>query len=140
MVKRVREDVEKKLLGKDPETNIFTALSKSKENIGGAIAQSNEDNKEYFASIMQMVQGLEVAINDIESQKRQDHPDDNIFSLPESTEEAISRILSQNASMMSHSQEILQILKKVKEEKPVPKIEPLSCKVETFSFDDIVLE
>jgi hypothetical protein len=41
-----------------------------------------------------MVQGLEVAINDIESQKKQENPDDNIFSLPESTEEAIARILS----------------------------------------------
>jgi predicted transcriptional regulator len=27
MMKRVRDDVEKKILGKDPETNIFTALS-----------------------------------------------------------------------------------------------------------------
>jgi hypothetical protein len=27
MIKRVRDDVEKKILGKDPETNIFTALS-----------------------------------------------------------------------------------------------------------------
>ena len=70
MVKQMKDDVEKKILGKDPETNIFVALSQSKENIGGAIAQSNEDNKEYFASIMQMFQGLEVAINDIESQKK----------------------------------------------------------------------
>jgi hypothetical protein len=43
---------------------------------------------------MQMVQGLEVAINDIECQKMHEHPDDHIFSLPESTEEAIARILS----------------------------------------------
>jgi hypothetical protein len=27
MMKRVRDDFEKKILGKDPETNIFTALS-----------------------------------------------------------------------------------------------------------------
>ena len=58
------------MLGKDAETNIFKAVSQSKENIGEAIAQSNEDNKECFASIVQMVQGLELAINDIESQKR----------------------------------------------------------------------
>jgi len=43
---------------------------------------------------MQMAQGLEVAINDIESQNRQEHPDDHIFNLPESTEESITRILS----------------------------------------------
>ena len=94
MMRRVRDDVEKKILGKDEETNIFKALSQSKENVGGAIAQSNEDNKEYFASIMQMVQGLEGAINDIESQKRQEHQDALVFSLPESTEESITRILT----------------------------------------------
>jgi hypothetical protein len=38
MMKRVRDDVEKKILGKDPETNIFSALSQNKENIGGTIA------------------------------------------------------------------------------------------------------
>ena len=41
---------------------------------------------------------------------------------------------------MSHSQEILQILKKVKDVKPIPQMEPPKCKVETFSFDDIVTE
>jgi hypothetical protein len=41
-----------------------------------------------------MVQGLELAINDIESQKRQEQPEDHIFILPESTEESITRILS----------------------------------------------
>ena len=41
---------------------------------------------------------------------------------------------------MSHSQEILQILKKVKQERPVPQREPPECKVETFSLDDLVLE
>jgi hypothetical protein len=38
MMRRVRDDVEKKILGKDEETNIFKAMSQSKENIGGAIA------------------------------------------------------------------------------------------------------
>jgi hypothetical protein len=41
-----------------------------------------------------MVQGLEVAINDIESQKKEHHPDDFIFNLHESAEESINRILS----------------------------------------------
>ena len=41
---------------------------------------------------------------------------------------------------MSHSQEILQILKKVKQEKPVPQREHTECKVETFSFEDLVTE
>jgi hypothetical protein len=36
---------------------------------------------------MQMVQGLEEVINDIESQKNYDDPEDLIFDLPESTEE-----------------------------------------------------
>ena len=43
---------------------------------------------------MQMVQGLEVAISDIESQKRQENPHDLNFYLQESTEESITRILS----------------------------------------------
>jgi hypothetical protein len=38
MMRRVRDDVEKNILGKDAETNIFKAVSQSKENIGGAIA------------------------------------------------------------------------------------------------------
>jgi hypothetical protein len=38
MMRRVRDDVEKNILGKDVETNIFKAVSQSKENIGGAIA------------------------------------------------------------------------------------------------------
>jgi hypothetical protein len=38
MMRRVRDDVEKYLLGKDAETNLFKAMSQSKENIGGAIA------------------------------------------------------------------------------------------------------
>jgi hypothetical protein len=38
MMRKVKDDVEKKILGKDPETNIFKALNQSKENIGGAIA------------------------------------------------------------------------------------------------------
>jgi hypothetical protein len=42
--------------------------------------------------------------------------------------------------MMSHSQEILQILKKVKDEKPVPQREPPKCEVESFLFEDIVME
>ena len=37
---------------------------------------------------------IEVPEREEESQKRQEHPDDHIFSLPESTEEAIARILS----------------------------------------------
>ena len=94
MIRRVRDDVEKKILGKDSETNIFKALNQSKENVSGAIAQSNEDNKEYLSSIMQMVQGLEVAINDIESQKKQDHQDALIFNLPDTTEESITRIVT----------------------------------------------
>jgi hypothetical protein len=31
MMKRVRDNIEKKLLGKDEETNVFKALNKSKE-------------------------------------------------------------------------------------------------------------
>jgi hypothetical protein len=69
MMKRVKDDIEKKLLGKDEDTNVFKALSKNKENMEGAIAQSNEDNKEYFLSIIEMVQGLELGIIDIENQK-----------------------------------------------------------------------
>jgi hypothetical protein len=38
MMRRVRDDVEKNLLGKDSETKIFKAMSQSKENIRGAIA------------------------------------------------------------------------------------------------------
>ena len=38
MMKRMRDDVEKKILGKDSDTNIFKALNQSKEQIGGAIA------------------------------------------------------------------------------------------------------
>jgi hypothetical protein len=38
MMRRVRVDFEKNLLGKDAEFNIFKAVSQSKENIGGAIA------------------------------------------------------------------------------------------------------
>jgi hypothetical protein len=45
----------RQILGKDEETNIFTALSKSNQNLGGAIALQNEDNKEYFESIIHMV-------------------------------------------------------------------------------------
>jgi len=38
MMKKMKDDFEKKMLGKDPETNIYKAISQSKENIGGAIA------------------------------------------------------------------------------------------------------
>ena len=38
MMKKMKDDVEKKMLGKDPETNLYKAISQSKENIGGAIA------------------------------------------------------------------------------------------------------
>ena len=38
MMRRVRDDVEKNMLGKDAETNIFKAMGQSKETIGGAIA------------------------------------------------------------------------------------------------------
>ena len=55
----------RKILGKDEETNIFTALSKSNENLGGAIALQNEDNKEYFQSIIHMVQSLELVSQEI---------------------------------------------------------------------------
>jgi hypothetical protein len=41
---------------------------------------------------------------------------------------------------MSHSQEVLQILKRVKEEKPIPQREPSKCEVETYSFDNIIIE
>jgi hypothetical protein len=40
---------------------------------------------------------------------------------------------------MSHSQEILQILKKVKQEKPIPQREPSECKIENFSLEDLVI-
>jgi hypothetical protein len=39
----------KKILGKDEDTNIFKAVNKGNENLGGAIAQQNEDNKEQFS-------------------------------------------------------------------------------------------
>ena len=55
----------RKILGKDEETNIFTALSKSNENLGGAIALQNKDNKEYFQSIIHMVQNLELVSQEI---------------------------------------------------------------------------
>jgi hypothetical protein len=45
----------KKILGKDEDTNIFKAVNKANENLGGAIAQQNDDNKEQFSSIIQMV-------------------------------------------------------------------------------------
>jgi hypothetical protein len=54
-----------------------------------------------------MVQGLEVAINAIENQKVQGEP-----FLPESTEESINKILSQNDALMGRSQEIIQLLKR----------------------------
>jgi len=38
----------KKILGKDEDTNIFKAVNKANENLGGAIAQQNDDNKEQF--------------------------------------------------------------------------------------------
>jgi hypothetical protein len=38
MMKRVKDDIEKKMLGKDEETNIFKAISREKELLGGAIA------------------------------------------------------------------------------------------------------
>jgi hypothetical protein len=39
----------KKILGKDEDTNIFKAVNKGNENLGGAIAQHSEDNKEQFS-------------------------------------------------------------------------------------------
>jgi len=38
MMRRVKDDIEKKMLGKDEETNIFKAISREKEVLGGAIA------------------------------------------------------------------------------------------------------
>jgi len=38
MMRRVKDDIEKKMLGKDEETNIFKAISREKELLGGAIA------------------------------------------------------------------------------------------------------
>jgi hypothetical protein len=69
MIRRVKDDIEKKMLGKDENTNIFKALSKNREDTVSAIANSNDDNKEYFGSIIQMVQGLELAIMDLEKEK-----------------------------------------------------------------------
>ena len=69
MIRRVKDDIEKKIIGKDENTNIFKALSKSREDSRDNIAKSNEDNKEYFGSIIQMVQGLELAIMDLEKEK-----------------------------------------------------------------------
>jgi hypothetical protein len=69
MIRRVKDDIEKKMLGKDENTNIFKALSKNREDTVSAIANSNDDNKEYFGSIIQMVQGLELAIMDLEHEK-----------------------------------------------------------------------
>ena len=69
MIRRVKDDIEKKILGKDENTNIFKALSKNREDTVSAIANSNDDNKEYFGSIIQMVQGLELAIMDLEKEK-----------------------------------------------------------------------
>jgi hypothetical protein len=33
MMKRVKDDIEKKIIGKDEDSNIFMALNKSKENM-----------------------------------------------------------------------------------------------------------
>ena len=38
MMRRVKDDIEKKMLGKGEETNIFKAISREKELLGGAIA------------------------------------------------------------------------------------------------------
>lgn len=70
-----------------------------------------------------MVQGLEVAINAIENQKVQGEP-----FLPESTEESINKILSQNDALMGRSQEIIQLLKRDDEVQPNPQIEPQNVK------------
>ena len=70
MIRRVKDDIEKKMLGKDENTNIFMALSKNREDTVSAIANSNDDNKEYFASIIDMVTGLERAIIDLENEKK----------------------------------------------------------------------
>jgi hypothetical protein len=43
------------ILGKDEDTNIIKALNKSNEKLGGAIVLQNEDNKEYFSYIINMV-------------------------------------------------------------------------------------
>lgn len=37
------------IIGKDEDTNIFKAVIKGNENLGGAFAQQNEDNNEYFS-------------------------------------------------------------------------------------------
>jgi hypothetical protein len=71
-----------------------------------------------------MVQGLEVAINAIEGQSVQGEP-----FLPESTEESINRILSQNDALMGRSQEIIQLLKKDDDVQPNPWIEPNTVKI-----------
>ena len=46
MMKRVKDDIEKKMLGKDEDTNVYKAINRNKEILGGAIAESNNDNKE----------------------------------------------------------------------------------------------
>jgi hypothetical protein len=57
-----------------------------------------------------MVQGLELAIAELESQRMQaDLPD---LLTGSTTEESINRILSQNGDLMARSQEIIQILKR----------------------------
>jgi hypothetical protein len=38
MMRRVKDDIEKKMLGKDEDTNIFKAINLEKELMGGAIA------------------------------------------------------------------------------------------------------
>ena len=45
-MKRVKDDIEKKMLGKDEDTNVYKAINRNKEILGGAIAESNNDNKE----------------------------------------------------------------------------------------------
>jgi hypothetical protein len=68
MMKDLKNEIEKMILGKDAEINIFSAVSKSKEDTMRVIGHSNEDHKEYVTSIYPMVEGLEAAINYIESQ------------------------------------------------------------------------
>ena len=46
MMRRVKDDIEKKMLGKDEDTNVYKAINRNKEILGGAIAESNNDNKE----------------------------------------------------------------------------------------------
>jgi hypothetical protein len=75
MMDKLRNEIKKMILGKDADFDIFSPLSKSNEDTMSAIGHSSEDHKKYLASINQMFQGLEVAINNIERQNNLYNPD-----------------------------------------------------------------